>query len=211
MIANARGLLLPHHGRMPGETQFEGLLVAAQQIVSGVAGRYASALFDLAEEQNSVPATAQQLASLQAMIDESPDLQRLLSSPVFKSEDQMAALDALAAKAGITGLAVKFAKLMGENRRLAVLSQAIAGFQALVAEAKGEVVAEVTSAEKLTAAQTKDLSAALKARMGKDVSLSTKIDSSILGGLIVKIGTTMIDNSLKTKLQNLKVSMKGTG
>jgi F-type H+-transporting ATPase subunit delta len=185
--------------------------VAAQQIVSGVAGRYANALFDLATEQNSVPATAKSLTALQDMIAESADLQRLLSSPVFKSEDQMAALDALAAKGGVSGLPVNFAKLMCENRRLAVLSQAIAGFQALVAEAKGEVVAEVTSAEKLSAAQVKDLSAALKARVGKDVSLSTKIDSSILGGLIVKIGTTMIDNSLKTKLQNLKVSMKGTG
>jgi F-type H+-transporting ATPase subunit delta len=196
---------------MPGETQFEGLVVAGQQIVGGVAGRYANALFDLAVEQNSVPATATSLSNLQGMIAESDELQRLLNSPVFKSEDQMAALDALAAKGGVSGLAVNFAKLMCENRRLAVLPEAIAGFQALVAEAKGEMVAEVTSAEKLTAAQLKDLSAALKARVGKDVSLSTKVDSSILGGLIVKIGSTMIDNSLKTKLQNLKVSMKGTG
>jgi F-type H+-transporting ATPase subunit delta len=196
---------------MPGETQFEGLLVAGQQIVSGVAGRYAKALFDLAVEQNSVPATATSLSALQGMITESDALQRLLKSPVFKSEDQMAALDALAAKGGVGGLALNFAKLMCENRRLAVLSQAIAGFQALVADAKGEMVAEVTSAEKLTAAQLKDLAAALKARVGKDVSLSTKTDSSILGGLIVKIGSTMIDNSLKTKLQHLKVSMKGTG
>lgn len=185
--------------------------MAGQQIVSGVAGRYANALFDLAVEQDSVPATSSSLATLQGMISESDELQRLLSSPVFKSEDQMAALDALTAKAGVTGLAVNFAKLVCENRRLGILSQAISGFQMLVAEAKGEVMAEVTSSEKLTAAQVKDLSAALKARVGKDVKLSTKIDSSILGGLIVKIGTTMIDNSLKTKLQNLKVSMKGTG
>lgn len=211
MIANARGSLLPHHGCMPGETQFEGLLVAGQQIVSGVAGRYANALFDLAVEQDSVPATAASLATLQGMIAESDELQRLLKSPVFKSEDQMIALDALAAKAGVGGLAINFAKLMCENRRLSVLSEAITGFQALVAEAKGEMMAEVTSSEKLTAAQMKDLSAALKARLGKDVKLSTKIDSSILGGLIVKIGSTMIDNSLKTKLQHLKVSMKGTG
>ena len=196
---------------MPGETQFEGLVVAGQQIVGGVAGRYANALFDLAVEQNSVPATATSLSNLQGMIAESEELQRLLNSPVFKSEDQMAALDALAAKGGVTGLAVNFAKLMCENRRLAALPEAIAGFQALVAQAKGEMVAEVISAEKLTAAQIKDLSAALKARLGKEVSLSTKVDSSILGGLIVKIGSTMIDNSLKTKLQNLKVSMKGTG
>ncbi len=185
--------------------------MAAQQKISGVAGRYAKALFDLATEQNSVAATSKSLTTLQGMIGESAELQRVLNSPIFKAEDQMAVIDALAAQAGVSGIAVNFARLMCENRRLAVLSQAITGFQALVAEAKGEMVAEVTSSEKLTAAQIKDLSAALKARVGKDVSLVAKIDSSILGGLIVKIGTTMIDNSLKTKLQNLKVSMKGTG
>jgi F-type H+-transporting ATPase subunit delta len=102
-------------------------------------------------------------------------------------------------------------RLMCAKRRLPALSDAIRGFQALVAEAKGEVVAEVTSAEKLTTAQLKDLAAALKAKLGMDVKLETQIDPSLLGGLIVKVGTTMIDDSLKTKLQNLKVAMKGTG
>ena len=101
--------------------------------------------------------------------------------------------------------------LLCSNRRLAALADSIAAFQALVADDKGEVVAEVTSAEKLSPAQLKDLAAALKTRVGKDVQLLSKIDSSILGGLTVKIGSTLIDNSLKTKLQNLKVSMKGTG
>ena len=180
-------------------------------MTSGVAGRYASALFDLATEEKAVPATSKALDGLSKSIVESSDLKRLLTSPVFKTDDQMAAIDALAAKGGLTGLALNFVKLLCENRRLAVLPDAITAFQALVAEDRGEMVAEVTSAEKLSPAQMKDLSAALNARVGKDVQLLTRVDSSILGGLTVKIGSTLIDNSLKTKLQNLKVAMKGTG
>jgi F-type H+-transporting ATPase subunit delta len=185
--------------------------VAANQIISGVAGRYANALFDLASEEKAVPATAKGLDAFQKLIDNSADLQRLMKSPVFKAEDQMSAVSALAGKSGVGGLALNFVKLMSAKRRLAALPDAIRGFQALVADAKGETVAEVISAEKLTASQITDLKAALKAKLGKDVVLTTTIDSSILGGLIVKVGTTMIDNSLKTKLSNLKTAMKGTG
>jgi F-type H+-transporting ATPase subunit delta len=180
-------------------------------MISGVAGRYANALFDLATEAKVVPATAKALASLQNMISESSELKRVLNSPVSKADDQMSVLAALAQKAGLSGIGLNFVKLLCKNRRLGALSDAITAFQAKVADAKGEATAEVTSAEKLTPAQLKDLSAALKARVGKDVSITSQIDPSLLGGLIVKIGTTMIDNSLKTKLQNLKVSMKGTG
>jgi F-type H+-transporting ATPase subunit delta len=185
-------------------------VATADHAVSGVAGRYANALFDLATEDKSVAKTGDALQSFLAMVDESADLKRLMSSPVFKTEDQMSALDALAAKAKISGLALNFLKLMGQNRRLAAVPGAIAGYQALVAKAKGEVTAEVTSAEKLSAKQITDLKAALKASIGSDVALSTKIDASILGGLIVKVGSRMLDNSLKTKLQNLKVAMKGS-
>ena len=185
--------------------------MAAQQKIGGVAGRYAKALFDLAVEEDSIPETAGSLDILQGLIAGSPELQRVLDSPAFKTGDQMAVLDTIAKQSGFSGLALNFAKLMCEKRRLAALPEAISGFQALVSESRGEMVAEVTSSEKLTAVQLKDLKAALKARVGKEVSLVSKIDSSILGGLIVKIGATMIDNSLKTKLQNLKVSMKGTG
>ena len=185
-------------------------VATADHAVSGVAGRYANALFDLATEDKSVAKTGEALASFQGLVDESDDLKRLMSSPVFKTEDQMAAIDALAAKAKISGVALNFLKLMGKNRRLGAVSGAIAGFQALVAKSKGEVTAEVTSAEKLSAKQITDLKAALKASIGSDVALSTKIDASILGGLIVKVGSRMLDNSLQTKLQNLKVAMKGT-
>ena len=180
-------------------------------MISGVAGRYATALFELAKEQTAVPATAKALEGLSKAISESADLRRLLSSPVFKSDTQMAAIDALAKQGKLSDLPLNFVKLMCENRRLAALPDAITAFQALVAQDKGEVVAEVTSAEKLSAAQLKDLTAALKTRVGKDVQLLSKIDKSLLGGLTVKIGSTLIDNSLKTKLLNLKVSMKGTG
>ena len=197
--------------RTRSSKSLESLLVAAQLMTSGVAGRYASALFDLATEENSVPTVSKALEGFSKAISDSADLRRLLTSPVFKSDDQMAALDALAAEGGFSGLALNFVKLMCDNRRLSAVPEAITAFQALVAEAKGEAVAEVTSAEKLSPAQLKDLSAALKARVGKDVSLATTIDSSLLGGLVVKIGSTLIDNSLKTKLQNLKVAMKGNG
>jgi len=180
-------------------------------MTSGVAGRYANALFDLATEEKAVLAVSQGLEGFSKAISESADLRRLLTSPVFKSADQMTALEALADQGGFSGLALNFVKLMCDNRRLAALPDSITAFQALVADAKGEAVAEVTSAEKLSPAQLKDLSAALKVRVGKDVSLATKIDSSLLGGLVVKIGSTLIDNSLKTKLQNLKVAMKGNG
>ena len=180
-------------------------------MTSGVAGRYASALFDLATEEKAVPATATALERLGKTLSDSADLRRLFISPVFKSDDQMAAIDSLAAKGGLSGLALNFVKLMCANRRLAAVPGAIAAFAALVAVSKGEVVAEVTSAEKLSPAQLKDLTAALKSRVGKDVQLVTKIDPTLLGGLTVKIGSTQIDDSLKTKLQNLKVSMKGTG
>ncbi len=133
-----------------------------------------------------------------------------MNSPVFKVEDQMEAISALAAKAKINGLALNFLKLMARNRRLAAVPAAIAAFNGLVAASKGEQSAEVTSAEALSAKQVADIKAALKSAVGSDVSLSQRIDPAILGGLIVKVGSRMMDNSLRTKLNSLKVAMKGT-
>jgi F-type H+-transporting ATPase subunit delta len=175
-----------------------------------VPGRYANALFELASEQKSVDTVASQLNDFQAAIDASDDLKRLVRSPVFKGEDQQAAVAAIAAKAGIDGVALNFLKLVARNRRLAALPQMIGVYHALVAAAKGEAQAEVTSAEKLSAAHVKDLKAALKSSLGYEVQLTQRVDASILGGLIVKVGSRMIDNSLKTKLDNLKIAMKGT-
>jgi F-type H+-transporting ATPase subunit delta len=185
-------------------------VATTDQAVTGVAGRYANALFDLASDEKSVAKTGEGLASFGALIEGSDDLKRLISSPAFSAEDHVAAIESLAAKAKINGLALNFLKLMARNRRFAAVPGAIAGYQALVAKARGEVTAEVTSAEDLSAKQLADLKSALKATVGSDVALVSKIDPSILGGLIVKVGSRMVDNSLKTKLQNLKVAMKGT-
>ncbi len=185
-------------------------VAAADQANSGVSGRYASALFELASEQKSVGPTATGLNSFQEIIDGSDELSRLLRSPVFKADEQLGAIEAIASKAKITGIALNFLKVMASNRRLAAVPGAIAGFNALVAQANGEVTAEVTSAEQLSAKQLADLKAALKSTIGSDVALTQKVDSDILGGLIVKVGSRMIDNSLRTKLNSLKVAMKGT-
>ena len=186
-------------------------MAATDQTVSGVPGRYANALFQLASEAKSIDKIGADLAAFKAAIDSSADLRRLVASPVFTAADQVAAVGAICAEAGIAGAALNFIKLVAKNRRLPALTEMIRVYAMLVADAKGEVQAEVTSADQLSEAQIKDLKAALKASIGRDVLLSTRVDDSILGGLIVKVGSRMMDNSLKTKLQNLKIAMKGTG
>lgn len=189
-----------------------GVVVAqGDQTVSGVPGRYATALFELAKEANAVDQIGADLATFQGLMDESDDLKRLVRSPVFSAEDQISALEALCAQAGIKSLALNFIKLAAQNRRLFVLSDMIKAYRTLVAQSKGEISAEVTSADTLTPKHLDDLKAAIKASVGRDVHLSTRVDPAILGGLIVKVGSRMVDNSLKTKLQNLKIAMKGIG
>jgi F-type H+-transporting ATPase subunit delta len=185
-------------------------VAATDQIVSGVPGRYANALFELANEQKSADAVGAQLAAFQAAIDASEDLQRVVRSPVYSAEDQMAAVDAIGAAVGVSGVALNFIKLVARNRRLSAISDMIKAYRMLLASAKGETAAEVTSAEPLTKEQLADLKSALKASLKRDVTLSERVDPAILGGLIVKAGSQMIDNSLKTKLDNLKIAMKGT-
>jgi F-type H+-transporting ATPase subunit delta len=180
-------------------------------IVEGVAGRYASALFDLAKETSKVAEVEADLTKFQAMLNESADLTRLVRSPVIAAEDQERALDAVLAKAGIGGLASNFLKLIAKNRRLFAAMDMIKAFRGLAAKARGEVAAEVTSAVALNAAQTAALKDALKETVGKDVTLNATVDPSLLGGLVVKIGSRMIDSSLKTKLQNLKTTLSATG
>ena len=189
-----------------------GVVVAqGDQTVSGVPGRYATALFELAHDANSVDHVGTDLANFQALLDESDDLKRLVRSPVFSAEDQILALDAVCARAGISGLALNFIRLAAQNRRLFVIADMIKAYRTLVAQARGEITAEVTSADALSAQHLADLKAAIKASVGRDVQLSTRVDPAILGGLIVKVGSRMVDNSLKTKLQNLKIAMKGIG
>ncbi|MGE0004464.1 MAG: F0F1 ATP synthase subunit delta [Parvibaculaceae bacterium] len=186
-------------------------MAQGDQTVSGVPGRYATALFELAQEGNSVDEIGADLATFQALLDESDDLKRLVRSPVFSAEDQISALEAIASRAGIKSLALNFIKLVAQNRRLFVLTDMIKAYRTLVAQSKGEISAEVTSADALSPTHLAELKAAIKTSVGRDVQLSTRVDPAILGGLIVKVGSRMVDNSLKTKLQNLKIAMKGIG
>lgn len=180
-------------------------------MTASVAGRYASALFELAQEQASIPTVERDLGNLQALLDESADLRRLVLSPVFSAEDQGRALDAILSRAGAGQLSVNFVKLIARNRRLFALSDMIKAFRALAARARGEVEADVTSATPLSDEQMATLRETLKASIGRDVAINAKVDAGLLGGLIVKVGSRMIDSSLRTKLATLKMRMKEVG
>ena len=186
------------------------IVATTDQTVSGVPGRYASALFELATEEKATEEVGRQLARFGSAIDQSEDLRRLVRSPVYSSEDQIGALEGVANELGLSGTTINFLKLSAKNRRLPALPDMIKAYATLLASSKGEIAGDVTSAETLSESQLNDLKAALKSSLGRDVALSTRVDSSILGGLIVKVGSRMMDNSLKTKLQTLKIAMKGT-
>lgn len=182
-----------------------------ETIIEGVAGRYASALFDLATESSKVADIESDLGKFQKLLDESADLKNMVRSPVISADDQTRALGAVLDKFQIGGLTANFLKLIASNRRLFAVQDMIKAYRARAAKARGEITAEVTSAVVLTDAQITALKATLKDSAGKDVSLNARIDPSLLGGLVVKIGSRMIDSSLKTKLQNLKVTLSGSG
>jgi F-type H+-transporting ATPase subunit delta len=186
-------------------------MAGQKPIVSGVAGRYATALFELVLEQKSVDAVKAELDRFAALIDENEDLARLVRSPVFTAEEQAKALTAVLASAKIGGLAANFLLLVTSNRRLFAVRQILKAFRLLVAQYKGEVTAEVTVAEKLNDKHLGALKSALKGVTGKDVDLDVKVDPSIIGGLVVKLGSRMVDTSLKTKLNAIKHAMKETG
>jgi F-type H+-transporting ATPase subunit delta len=180
-------------------------------MVSGVAGRYATALFELAEEAKAIDAVAADLSSFSAMLTESPDLTRLVESPAFSAEDQVAAINAILAKAGISGIAANFIGFVASKRRLFALPGMIQGYRNLVAQAKGIVSAEVTLAEQPSPKRLDEIRAALKGVAGKDVDVAVKIDPALIGGLVVKMGSRMVDASLKTKLNSIRLAMKEVG
>ena len=177
-------------------------------LVSGMAGRYATALFELALESKAVDQVKSDLASFDAMVASSPDLTRLVRSPVFSSEDQAKALSAILDKAGIKGIAANFLRVVAGNRRLFAAREIIRGFNALVARHKGEVTAQVTVAQALNDARLSEIRDALRAVTGKDVQMQVEVDPSIIGGLKVKLGSRMVDASLRTKLNSIKFAMK---
>ena len=183
-------------------------MAGEEHFVSGVAGRYATALFDLARDANSIDAVQADLQRFDGLIAESPDLARLVRSPVFSADEQLSALSAVLERAGIGGLAAQFIKLVTKNRRLFAVADMVRGFRNLVAQHRGEVTAEVTVAEDIKDDHVAALRNALKAVSGKDVDLKIKVDPAIIGGLVVKLGSRMVDSSLRTKLNSIKHAMK---
>jgi F-type H+-transporting ATPase subunit delta len=180
-------------------------------IVAGMAGRYASALFDLAREAKAVDAVKADLDGFAALLADSRDLQRLVRSPVFSAEDQLRALTAILTRAAMSPLAVNFLKLVTANRRLYAISDMIKAFAVLHARHKGEIMAAVTVAEPLGDKQRRVLEEALKGVTSETVALAVTVDPAIIGGLIVKLGSRMVDTSLRTKLNSIRQAMKGGG
>jgi F-type H+-transporting ATPase subunit delta len=179
--------------------------------VSGVSGRYATALFELARDERSIDAVKADLDRFEAMLSESADLKRLVRSPVFSADTQSKALAAVLDQAGIAGIAANFLKVLTANRRLFAIGDVIRAFRALVAKFRGEATADVTVAEKLSDKNLDALKTALKSVTGKDVALNVNVDPSIIGGLTVKLGSRMVDSSLRTKLNSIKHAMKEAG
>ena len=186
-------------------------MAAEDPSVSGVSGRYATALFELARDEKSIDAVRADLEKFEAMLADSSDLKRLVRSPVFSAGEQSRALVAVLEKAGISGVAANFLKVLTANRRLFAVTDVIRSFRALVARFKGEATADVTVAEKLTDKNLDALKTALKSVTGKDVALNVNVDPSIIGGLVVKLGSRMVDSSLRTKLNSIKHAMKEAG
>jgi F-type H+-transporting ATPase subunit delta len=177
-------------------------------IVSGMAGRYATALFELARDERAIDSVKADLDRFEGLLAESPDLMRLVRSPVFSAEQQAKALAAVLDRAGIGGLAAKFLKFLAANRRLFAVRAILKDFRALVAHYKGEVAAQVTLAAPPDDRQLAAIKDALRAITGKDVQVDVKVEPSIIGGLIVKLGSRMVDSSLRTKLKSIKHVMK---
>jgi len=183
--------------------------VASEKSQGGLAGRYANAAFELARDQKAVDAVSTDLAALRRALESSPDLARLVRSPVFSAEDQARALKAILEKMGAHPLTTKFVLLLAHKRRLFALTQIISAYEHLVAKSRGETEAEVTSARHLNDDEVAELKAMLKAKLGKEPRLQSRIDPTLLGGLVVKVGSRMIDSSLRTKLDSLRAAMKG--
>jgi F-type H+-transporting ATPase subunit delta len=183
-----------------------------EPIISGMAGRYATALFELALDNNAVDAVRADLDRFDALVGESEDLRRLVRSPVFAADAQGKALAAVLDRAGIGGVTAQFLKVVTANRRLFAVRDMIRAYRALVARHHGEVSAQVTVAEPLSEAHRAAITDALKSVTGKDnVGLDVKVDPAIIGGLVVKLGSRMVDSSLRTKLNSIKHAMKEVG
>lgn len=180
-------------------------------ISSGIAARYATAVFELAREAKKLPALESDVNALFVTLGESAALRDLISSPIYSRAEQAGAITGIAKKMGLSDIVTNMLGLMAGKRRLFVLPALIRAVNALIADEKGEVAADVKSAKKLTKAQETKLASALKKAIGKDVNVNATVDEALIGGLVVKVGSTMIDSSIAAKLNNLQNAMKEVG
>lgn len=195
-----------------GDPETERLDVSEPVSIStGIAERYASALFELARDGKALKGLEKDVDALDAALSASADLRDLIASPIYSREDQAAAIAAVAAKMKLSDLVANTLALMAQKRRLFVLPQLLTALRGMIAEAKGEVTAEVASAVALTDAQAAALAETLKARVGKTVKLKSSVDPSLIGGLVVKVGSVMIDTTIRAKLAALQNAMKEVG
>ena len=176
--------------------------------VSGLADRYAAALFELADERKALDQVAADLRSLRQLLAESPDLRRLVRSPILSRVEQGKAIVAVAERAGFDGLTRSFLGLVAHNRRLFAVPAMIEAFLRRLAARRGEVMAEGTSAQELTPAQLSAVNEQLRKAVGSKIAVEVKVDKNLLGGLIVKVGSRMVDASLRSKLHRLQLAMK---
>jgi F-type H+-transporting ATPase subunit delta len=178
-------------------------------IQASLSGRYATALFDLARDEKAIDAVSASLQTLRTALADSDDFRQLTTSPLVTRDEAMKAMAATAAAMGLDPLTTKFLGVLAQNRRLNQLGAVIRAYGLLAARHRGETTAEVTSAHPLSTAQVDALRARLKTQLARDVAVDLTVDPSILGGLIVKIGSRQIDSSIRSKLNTLAIAMKG--
>ena len=178
-------------------------------VITGAApGRYAQALLELAESAKSLKTVEKDMASLKSMFAKNEDLRQMAANPVFAIEDKVNAMTAIAKKAKLSALVVKFVGTVTQNQRAAELPSIAAAFENLVALKRGSQTAQIVSAKKLTAAQLTKIKSELKKTLGRTVDVETSVDPSLLGGFVVRVGSRLYDSSLKTKLEDLKLALK---
>jgi F-type H+-transporting ATPase subunit delta len=176
---------------------------------AGLAGRYALAVFELAQEEKAVDAVTKDFALLKQLMAESPELTRLIRAPVFSRDEQAAGMNGVLHRMEASPLTRRFILLLASKRRLFVLADIMGAYERLVAKQRGEMSAQVTSARPLSEGEAAELRAILKSKLSREITLETKVDPSLLGGLIVKVGSRMIDSSLRTKLEGMRMAMRG--
>ena len=186
-------------------------MTASTSLTAGAAGRYATALFELASEAGALEQTEADLNSLEAAMADSDDLVQVIKNPLYTRSQQGAAMAAVSDAMGVSALVKNVVGLMATKRRLFALPEMIKGFQALMADHRGEVTADVTAARPMSDAQTEALAAQIKEAMGRDVKLNVTVDEGIIGGLVVRVGSKMIDSSIRSKLAALQNAMKEVG